>query len=330
MMSTLYCHNRLLTITATLLTAMALVSCGGKKEQKQPTMAKIACDESFEYIMEQEINVYEYIYPKEDVLAYYVPESQAIDSIMAMGSVKNAVITRPLTDQEVNYLRSNKKIVHQQKIAIDALALIVNPQNPLESLSKKDIAEILSGEITDWDKVAVETKKLGKIDVIFDHQGSSTVKYMRDSVMDGRKFGPNVSAVKTNTEVFKAVAENKNAIGIIGVSWVSSDLSGRQKSVEELAEAVEKSDTTSLEFNSEVKVLKIQGNNDIKAYKPYQAYIFDGSYPLYRSVYMVTTSPGGTVSHRFYSFVTGFQGQKIIQMTGILPATVRPRMVQVE
>lgn len=176
----------------------------------------------------------------------------------------------------------------------------------------------------------MEPCKLGEIDVIFDHQGSSTVKYMRDSVMNGRQFGAHVSAVKSNPDVFKAVASNKNAIGIIGVSWVSSDLSDRQKSVEELAQAVEKSDTTALEFNTDVKVLKIRGNNEVTAYKPYQAYIFDGSYPLYRSVYMVSTSPGGTVSHRFYSFVTGFQGQKIIQMTGILPATVRPRMVQVE
>jgi len=315
-------------MAATCMAAMALTACGGKKEAKQPTMAKIACDESFEYIMEQEINVYEYIYPKEDVLAYYLPENQAIDSIMAMGSVKGAVITRPLTDDEVNYLRSNKKIVHQQKIAVDALALIVNPANPVEILSKKDIAEILSGDVTRWDQV--EPCKLGEIDIIFDHQGSSTVKYMRDSVMDGRPFGAHVSAVKSNPDVFKAVAANRNAIGIIGVSWISSDLSGRQKSVEELAQAVEKSDTTALEFNSEVKVLKIRGNNEVTAYKPYQAYIFDGSYPLYRSVYMVSTSPGGTVSHRFYSFVTGFQGQKIIQLTGILPATVRPRMVQVE
>ncbi len=317
-----------LTLASAMFAALALTGCGGKKEAKQPTLAKIACDESFEYIMEQEINVYEYIYPKEDVLAYYLPENQAIDSIMAMGSVKGAVITRPLTDKEVNYLRSNKKIVHQQKIAVDALALIVNPANPVEILSKKDIAEILSGDVTRWDQV--EPCKLGEIDVIFDHQGSSTVKYMRDSVMNGRPFGAHVSAVKSNPDVFKAVAANRNAIGIIGVSWISSDLSGRQKSVEELAQAVEKSDTTALEFNSEVKVLKIRGNNEVTAYKPYQAYIFDGSYPLYRSVYMVSTSPGGTVSHRFYSFVTGFQGQKIIQMTGILPATVRPRMVEVE
>lgn len=319
---------RSLTAAAVIAASIMAVSCGKKNEQKPSTLAKIACDESFENIMEQEIDVYEYIYPKEDVLAYYVPENAAIDSIMAMGGVKAAVITRPLTDQEVSFLRSNKKVVHQQRIAVDALALIVNPANPVEILSRKDIAEILSGEVTRWDQV--EPCKLGDIDVIFDHQGSSTVKYMRDSILNGKPFGPNVSAVKTNPDVFKAVAENKNAMGIIGVSWVASDMSGKDKTVEELAQAVEKSDTTTMDFNPDVKVLKVRGNDVVQAYKPYQAYIFDGSYPLYRSVYMVTTSPGGTVTHRFYSFVTGFQGQKIIQMTGILPATVRPRMVQVE
>ena len=319
---------RSLTAAAVIAASIMAVSCGKKNEQKPSTLAKIACDESFENIMEQEIDVYEYIYPKEDVLAYYVPENAAIDSIMAMGGVKAAVITRPLTDQEVSFLRSNKKVVHQQRIAVDALALIVNPANPVEILSRKDIAEILSGEVTRWDQV--EPCKLGDIDVIFDHQGSSTVKYMRDSILNGKPFGPNVSAVKTNPDVFKAVAENKNAMGIIGVSWVASDMSGKDKTVEELAQAVEKSDTTTMDSNSDVKVLKVRGNDVVQAYKPYQAYIFDGSYPLYRSVYMVTTSPGGTVTHRFYSFVTGFQGQKMIQMTGILPATVRPRMVQVE
>lgn len=306
-----------------------LSGCGGKKASMQPApLAKVACDESFENIIEQEINVYEYIYPKEDVLAYYLPENECIDSIMAMGTVKAAVLSRPLSDKEVSFLRSHKKVVHQQKIAVDALAIIVNPANPVEILSKKEIAEILTGEVARWDQV--EPCKLGEIDVIFDHQGSSTVKYMRDSILNGKAFGPNVSAVKTNPDVFKAVAENKNAMGIIGVSWVSSDMQGREKSVEELAKAVEKSDTTMLDFNQDVKVLKIRGNDVVAAYKPYQAYIFDGSYPLYRSVYMVTTAPGGTITHRFYSFVTGFQGQKLIQMTGILPATVRPRMVSVE
>ena len=320
--------SKCMAALAALSLLAAFSGCGKKASMQPDPMAKVACDESFENILEQEINVYEYIYPKEDVLAYYLPENACIDSIMAMQGVKCAVTTRPLTEKEVSFLRSNKKIVNQKKIAVDALAIIVNPENPVEILSKKEIAEILSGEVSRWDQV--EPCKLGEIDVIFDHQGSSTVKFMRDSILNGKAFGPNVSAVKTNPDVFKAVAENKNAMGVIGVSWVSSDMQGREKSVDELAQAVEKSDTTQLDFNSEVKVLKIRGNDVVAAYKPYQAYIFDGSYPLYRSVYMISTAPGGTITHRFYSFVTGFQGQKLIQMTGILPATVRPRMVALE
>ncbi|WP_303020127.1 PstS family phosphate ABC transporter substrate-binding protein [Duncaniella muris] len=320
--------SKCMAALAALSLLAAFSGCGKKASMQPDPMAKVACDESFENILEQEINVYEYIYPKEDVLAYYLPENACIDSIMAMQGVKCAVTTRPLTEKEVSFLRSNKKIVNQKKIAVDALAIIVNPENPVEILSKKEIAEILSGEVSRWDQV--EPCKLGEIDVIFDHQGSSTVKFMRDSILNGKAFGPNISAVKTNPDVFKAVAENKNAMGVIGVSWVSSDMQGREKSVDELAQAVEKSDTTQLDFNSEVKVLKIRGNDVVAAYKPYQAYIFDGSYPLYRSVYMISTAPGGTITHRFFSFVTGFQGQKLIQMTGILPATVRPRMVALE
>lgn len=322
----LKCSLALLPLAAGAM--LMLGSCSGKKKQpeRQP-IAKVACDESFESVMEQEVAVFEYVYPKEDVIASYMPESEVIDSIMSMGSYKNGVVTRPLTEEELKYLRSNKKIVHQQRIAVDAIALIVNPENPVEILSRKDLAEILSGDVTRWDQV--EPCKLGDIRVVFDHQGSSTVKYMRDSVLGGRQFGPNVSAVKSNPDVFKAVAENRNAIGVIGVSWVSSDMAGREQSVEELAARAEKSDTTVMEFSSDVKVLKMRGDGEVTAYKPYQAYIFDGSYPLHRSVWMICTSPGGT-SHRFYSFVTGFQGQKIIQMTGILPATVRPRMVRVE
>lgn len=120
----------------------------------------------------------------------------------------------------------------------------------------------------------------------------------------------------------------------------ATDFSFIKQNILRTAEACRKYDVE-LKFNlvampqnidnlKDVKVLKIRGNNEVTAYKPYQAYIFDGSYPLYRSVYMVSTAPGGTVTHRFYSFVTGFQGQKIIQMTGILPATVRPRMVELE
>lgn len=293
---------------------------GGKSTSISSGLAEIACDASFEDIISQEIDVYEYIYPKANIMPYYVDENAAIDSLLNM-SVKLAVTTRPLTEKEVAYLKSQKKQVRQSQIAVDALALIVNPENSMEIMDLTDLRDILSGKLQEWDKV-VPGSKLGKISVVFDHQGSSTVKYMRDSLLNGGELGPNCFAQKTPTAVFDAVEKNKNAIGVIGVSWINDDLQGRHMSTEEITQAIERNDTVDQKFKTNVKVLKVQSPNSMTAYKPYQIYIFNGEYPLYRQIYLISTGVNGSLAHGFYSFVTGFQGQKLIQMTGVLPKVV--------
>lgn len=314
---------KLSALTALLISATACGSSdnkGGALTTPSSGLTEIACDASFEDIIQQEIEVYEYIYPKANIMPYYVDENAAIDSLLNL-SVKLAVTTRTLTDKEVAYLKSQKKQVRQSQIAVDALALIVNPENPIEIMDLPDLRDILSGKISEWDKVTPGSK-LGKISVVFDHQGSSTVKYMRDSLLNGGELGPNCYAQKTPPAVFEAVEKNKNAIGIIGVSWINDNLQGRRPSTEELAQIIEKNDTIDQQFKTSVKVLKVQSPHSMTAYKPYQFYIFNGDYPLFRQIYLISTGAGGTLAHGFYSFVTGFQGQKLIQMTGVLPKTV--------
>ncbi|MDE5810122.1 MAG: substrate-binding domain-containing protein [Muribaculaceae bacterium] len=306
-------------------------SCKKFSEQRKGNtstsgLTTVMCDNSFKNIMQQEIDVYEYCYPEASVIPYYVSEREALDSVLSLKSPL-AVISRELTPEETKYLKDRKKTARCQRIAVDAIALIVNPENPIEQLSKKEIGEILTGKVENWNDIW--PSKLGKIDVVFDDAQSSTVKYMRDSLTHGEEFGSNVYAQGSNQAVFEAVKTHKNAIGVIGVSWIASDLKTAAASVEERARTSQSSDTTNISFNESIKVLKVNGNDSPVGYKPYQAYIFSGEYPLYRSIFMVCTSVPGTTAHGFFSFVTGVQGQKLIQMTGILPATVRPRMVSV-
>ncbi len=315
-----------LGVAFALAGAMVMSSCG-----KTPTntstsgIATIVCDDSFENILNQEIDVFEYIYPKASIIPYYVPEKAAIDSLLTQ-STKTIIVTRELTEQEKNYLKNRKLNVKQRRIAVDAIALIVNKDNPIEILMESEIGEILTGELACWNDI--EPSKLDSIKVVFDHQNSSTVQYMRENLMAGKPFGKNVFAQGSNAGVFEAVQGNKNAIGIIGVSWVSADMRTAEMSREERVKALGRNDTTTTSFNADVKVLKVRPDDSIIAHQPYQAYIYDGSYPLYRSIYMITTAANGSIAHGFYSFVTGFNGQKIIQTTGILPASVQPRMVQ--
>lgn len=319
------CKVSAIAVSALFVMTGCSGSSGQKGTEKKLKISTIVCDDSFENIMSQEIDVYEYNYPKMLVVPYYTTQRNAVDSLLSLRT-RTIVIPRTLTDAEMARLKAHKKNVRQQRIAVDAIALIVNKENPIEILSTKELREILAGETTEWNDL--EPSKLGKIQVVFDQNGSSTAQYMRDSILHGVPFGENVYAQNSNPDVFEAVKERKNALGVIGVSWISSDMGGVEISREErLKRVASDSLTTALEFNSAIKVLKVRDENSIRAYRPYQAYIYDGSYPLFRSIYMITTTVGGTPDNAFYAFVTGFQGQKVIQLTGVLPGIVQPRMV---
>lgn len=323
----------LTAMAAIAVMATTMVSCDKKTTSTSTSgIATVVADPSFRNVIDDEIQVYEYIYRDANIIPFYADEKSAVDSLLD-GKTKCIVISRELNDKELSYLKSKKINVKQSKIAIDALALIVNPENTVNVLSKKEVAEILEGRFTKWSEV--EPSKLGDITVVFDHQASSTVQYARDSIMGGAKFGPNVGAQGSPEAVFDYVANNKNAIGIIGVNWISSDLKTTElpqsDRIKAKAESLSLNDTIANEFNTKVKVLKIRGNEEVTAYQPYQAYIFSGEYPLYRPVYMIITATNGTLTHGFYSFVTGVQGQKLIQATGILPAIFeRARKVELK
>lgn len=315
-----------------VLLAVVAVACGGSGKKKAPVTTStsgtitLMCDNSFENIMQQEIDVFEFQYPKAHILARYIPQQDAIDSLMEF-KTRAIVVARDLTDKEKEYLRKNKRIVRSQMIAVDALALIVNPENTIEMISRQEMGDILTGKLTNWNEV--EPSKMGEIKIVFDNEKSSTVKYMQDSLMNGNPFGKNIFAQNSIEGVFEAVKKNKNAIGVIGVSWITSDLRNSEVTTEQLVKELNDNKGVNMaEFDDSVKVLKVMGDTR-EAFKPYQQYIYDGRYPLFRQIYMIIASAGGTLEHGFFSFVTGFNGQKLIMKTGVMPAVMHPQVVQV-
>lgn len=322
-------------LTGCLLTAITVASAILTGCDKKPTstagngIARVACDKTFENILQQEIDVYEYQYPKANIMPYYVDEKAALDSLLNIGDVKTIIIPRKLNEKELKYLKSKDRNVRQQMIAVDAIALITNPKNKFnEPISRGDLARILSGEIKKWSEMG--PSNAGNIKVVFEHQGSSTVKYMKDSIMNGANFAPNVYVVKTPQDVFAAVKDDPDALGVIGVSWISSDLNVRELETSELYDHFNNTSEIDQVFNDSINVLAVRPDDSPLARKPYQAYIFDGTYPMYRQMWMITTAPGGSLASGFYAFVTGPLGQKLIQSTGVLPAIVTPRRASLD
>ncbi len=310
-------------ITALLACSLFLGMTGCMKYEKDANShttgtTTMVCDNTFENIMKQEIDVFEYQYPQAHILARYGTQREALDSLMSF-KTKTIVIARDLTQKEKDFIKSKNHVVRSSKIAVDAVALIVNPANPVYKLTKKEISEILSGSTRNWNDI--EPNDLGEISVVFDDKASSLATYMRDSLLNGGQFGPNVYAQGSVPAVFKAVMENKNAIGVLGVTWITSDMSSADLSPEQLTEQVLSDDpVVGATLSDSVKVLSIYNDAEARAYKPYQEHIFNGTYPLFRQMFMITTGTSGSLASGFYAFVTGDIGQKIIMKTGILPA----------
>lgn len=314
------------------ITAMTACTSGGSKKSSgtvvrgtnSTNIAVLACDNSFENIMQQEIDVFEFINPRQNILPLYLDEKSCVDSLIK-GRASVAVISRELRPSEIKLMRTNGRNPNTTRIAVDAIALIVNKDNPLNEITVNELRDVLDGKFSMWNQIA--PSKLGEIGVVFDDNGSSTVRYMRDSILDGRAMQAKVYAQGDNKAVFEAVKGNRNALGVIGVSWIASDMSGASLTAAQRAEALDKEDVTDMGFSNDIKVLRVRRDDCIDSFQPYQAYILDGSYPLFRSMYMVNTGYSGTAAHAFYVFVTGWRGQKVIMSTGVLPSTVRPRVV---
>ncbi|MEJ8803584.1 PstS family phosphate ABC transporter substrate-binding protein [Pontibacter sp. H249] len=303
-------------ISGVALTA-TLFSCGGDDPKKQldtPTTGSISIsiDESFQPILETQISTFESIYKYADLNPAYKPEGQVINDLLN-DSTKVAVLARKLNEEEKAVFDKRKIVPRTTKIAIDAVALIVNKNNKDTLLTVDELKSIFSGKVKTW-KELDETSTLGDITIVFDNNNSSTARYVRDTLIAGQQLPSNTYASNSHKALIEYVDQNENAIGVIGVNWISDF-----------------DDATVIGFMNQIKVVAISSDpapftND-SYYQPYQAYIAQAEYPLRRYLYIISTEGRTGLGTGFASYVAGDKGQRIILKSGLVPATMPVRVV---
>lgn len=300
-----------------LLSCIAfLQSCGGSSTKGDtPTSgsATIYVDQTFEPIISEEIQVFEGIYSEAEVTSKFTSETEALTALLK-DSTSLIVSTRLLTEKEKAVFQSKKLIPRITRIATDGIALIINRQNRDSLISIDQIRQLLTGKITSWNQIA-SGSGLGKVKVIFDNQNSSTVRYLLDSLCEGKELSAQISALNKNEEVIDFVSKNPNSIGIIGVSWISN-----------------RKDSKCMGFLDRIRVMAVsyanKPNSD-NSYQPYQAYLATRDYPLCRDIYTISTDPRSGLETGFASFISSDRGQRIILKSGLVPATQPLRVIQV-
>jgi phosphate transport system substrate-binding protein len=268
------------------------------KESILKGSASIFVDETLVPIVEDQVAIFE---SKYDAKIKIVPQSEA-EIIVSLFKEKSgiAILTRNLTENE-NKIFVGKKITPKiTKFATDAIAFISSKSN------KDTLVELVS--VIDFMKGKQNTGIKG---LVFDNPNSSTVRYMKE--LAGINVIPQkgVYSFKTNDEVIKFVAENDGMIGVVGVNWLSQPMPRMQAVVDK------------------VYVLSVKGIGNTKFYAPSQNNIAEGKYPLARDLFIINAQGFSGLGMGFASFVAGDIGQRIILKSGLLPAYMPGRKLNI-
>jgi phosphate transport system substrate-binding protein len=298
------------------LAVVTLAACNSNPETKRDTSTTgtigIRVDESLQPIIESQIQAFEGIYRYAKLNAEYKAEGLVFKDLLD-DSTRVAIVSRQLTDQEKAVFDQRKITTRYTRIAIDAVALIVNNKNQDTLLTMNQLRDIFSGKITNWKQLNPKSG-LRDIALVFDNNNSSTARYMRDTLIAGNPLPPTATASNSHPALIDYVAKNENAIGVIGVNWIS-----------------DRDDTTSVNFLKHIKVVGISTeDNPVTTdsyFQPYQAYIAQGDYPLRRFWYIISTEGRAGLGTGFAAYVASDKGQRIILKSGLVPATMPVRVV---
>ncbi len=215
-------------------------------------------------------------------------------SSLISGTCDIAMSSRNIKDKEIALARQKGIDPNEIKAALDGLAVVVNPANPVSKLTIGQLAGIFTGKISNWKEVGGKDEKI----VILSREvNSGTHVYFKEHVLrkndsnSKEEFAPSALMLSSSQAIADEIAGNTAAIGYYGMGYISK----KQKPV-----AVAK-DEKSAYIEPEIEN------------------VVNGEYPISRPLFLYTNgSPEGLVK-KFVDYVLSKEGQDIVLATDFVP-----------
>lgn len=212
--------KKLMSILAVVaLMATMVTGCGTKDEAptSNPTekvSGTVATDGSTS--MEKVIGYLSEAYMEEnsDVKITYNPTGSG-SGIQAVqeGRCDIGLSSRNLKDEETKDLKGTV-------VAIDGIAIIVNPQNPIADLTIEQIASLYKGEITNWEEIGGYDAPV----VLIGREAASGTRDGFESITDTEDACKYSQELTSTGDVVQTVASNPNAIGYASLASVKDNV----------------------------------------------------------------------------------------------------------
>jgi phosphate transport system substrate-binding protein len=210
-------------------------------------------------------------------------------------TVDIANASRQIKDEEVAEAKSNGVEPVEHIVAREAIAVIVNPENPVSQLTLKQISDIYSGKIGNWSEVGGEDRPIVRLSR---ETNSGTHVYFLETVLrlgnskDKTLFSMDTLLLPSSEGIVAEVRQNPNAIGYDGLGYVPKDL----------------------------KMIAIAKEAGGAYVLPSIATVNDKSYPIARDLYMYTNGEPTGIVKTYLDWILSSEAQQIVADLGFVPA----------
>jgi phosphate transport system substrate-binding protein len=211
-------------------------------------------------------------------------------------TVDIANASRQIKDEEVAEAKSNGVEPVEHIIARDAIAVIVNPENPVSQLTLKQISDIYSGKIANWSEVGGEDRPIVRLSR---ETNSGTHVYFLETVIrlgdskDKTLFSMDTLLLPSSEGIIAEVRQNPNAIGYDGLGYVPKDL----------------------------KMIAIAKETGGAYVLPSIVTVNDKSYAIARDLYMYTNGEPTGIVKTYLDWILSPEAQQIVADIGFVPVS---------
>jgi phosphate transport system substrate-binding protein len=202
---------------------------------------------------------------------------------------------KPAENETLAPLGNMTSATNEHVLALDGIAVIVNPGNSIPSLTKDQLRDIFNGTTQNWSAIGAPA---GVIHVLARDDKSGTFDTFKSLVLGGTKLTPDAKRIEDSRELSNQVAADQNAIGFIGLPYI---LSARAVPVAETGAA---------------------------SLLPNRLTVGTEDYALSRRLYLYTaTQSPNPLVRRFTDFALSPAGQDIVEQNGFVPLTIKSESV---
>jgi phosphate transport system substrate-binding protein len=279
------------TIHVFLLVFLFVISACSAEEITPPKEAtiKVMGTQFMVNLLNSLYEGYGYYHPEDVIWVSGEGESPGFTAF-AKGVVDLVSSTREISDRETEELNASGITPQKWTVGYHALAVIVNKETPLESISMDELRGIFMGEITDWSELGLLP---GRIRPVMLDQSSGDYQLFSDVVLDGEDASPSLLTMEINEDILDRIINDQCALGVI---------------------ALEQANTTVKRVPLEVEGREIPADDET---------VRSGQYPLCRPVYLYSSAEPSDSVKNFLKYVLDYPGQAIVKGHDLISVSER-------